>query len=256
MILQEPATSNFDLHFKLLRVPVRVHPGFWITSVLLNLGPQIDPLAFALDIAAVFISILVHEFGHALASRYFGERHNSVILYSMGGLCVHGDLDAKRWPQIWILLWGPFAGFILGGILFGVRYALYRASVNVPEVLDGAIIYAIFINLIWGLVNFVPVFPLDGGQIMRAILIWNPSWAGELRTFTLSAIVGGVTAVLALALHLRFGTGLLTPIFFGALAYQNFQLRRQMLAMGEYGYREHNPPREAWEQDADWWKKK
>ena len=105
MLIQEPAKTNFDLNFSLFRVPVRIHPGFWIVSVLLNATHNIVPLTFSISIAILFISILVHEFGHALSSRYFGERRNYVILYSMGGLCVHQDLVARKGQRIWTILW-------------------------------------------------------------------------------------------------------------------------------------------------------
>ena len=84
MLLGEPPESQYDLHFSLLGIPVRVHPYFWLVSVLMGWN-QGDAKLALLWVAAVFVSILVHEMGHALVIRYYGWSPR-VTLYSFGGL--------------------------------------------------------------------------------------------------------------------------------------------------------------------------
>ena len=87
MLLGEPNQTDFDVHFQCFGIPVRIHPGFWAISALLSLPAGREPipvLGFAL---AIFLSILIHELGHALAFRKCGIQSH-VVLYHFGGLAV------------------------------------------------------------------------------------------------------------------------------------------------------------------------
>ena len=84
------APTAYDLRFRLLGVPVRIHPLFWLVACLLG-GPWLEGRWGAgyllLWVACVFVSILVHELGHVLAGRAFGARGH-ILLYSFGGLAI------------------------------------------------------------------------------------------------------------------------------------------------------------------------
>ena len=85
-----PSPTPYDLKFRLLGIPVRVNPFFWALAAFLGWNSE-SGLVFLnrilVWIACVFISILVHEFGHVFAGRLFG-RESNIILYSFGGLAV------------------------------------------------------------------------------------------------------------------------------------------------------------------------
>ena len=95
MILGEPRPTRFDLNFSLMGFPVRVHPAFFILPLLLGAG--FTGLAYQIGLNAgvillvlavvFFVSILVHELGHALAFRYYGYPCR-IMLYWMGGLAI------------------------------------------------------------------------------------------------------------------------------------------------------------------------
>ena len=98
MLLAEPPRTAYDLHFRLLGIPVRITPFFWVASVLLgwNLAQGFSAqsqgelsvgVALIIWTLAVLLSILVHEFGHALAFRLFGVE-SDVVLYHFGGLAI------------------------------------------------------------------------------------------------------------------------------------------------------------------------
>ena len=72
MLLFEPPPSPGDVHFRLFGVPVRVHPFFWLTTVLMGLNPKggTPPAELLIWVAVVFVSILVHEFGHVALIRH------------------------------------------------------------------------------------------------------------------------------------------------------------------------------------------
>ena len=93
MLLADPQPTPFDLRFRLFRTHVRIHPLFWLIAVMLGWGythlhrPATGNIVgdLALWVGCVFVSILVHEFGHALTGRLFGS-HAHIVLYGFGGL--------------------------------------------------------------------------------------------------------------------------------------------------------------------------
>ena len=93
-MIGEPAPTQADLHFRAFGVPVRVHPWFWVIALLLGLGggERADPMETVIWVAVVFVSILVHELGHAFPQRFYGG-HPRITLYSFGGLASCDDCD-------------------------------------------------------------------------------------------------------------------------------------------------------------------
>ena len=91
MFLSEPGRTSYDLEFSCFGFPVRVHPAFFIMPLLLGRGlitPEVNTgVGLVLVTAIFFVSILVHELGHALAFRYYGLP-SRIVLYWMGGLAI------------------------------------------------------------------------------------------------------------------------------------------------------------------------
>jgi Zn-dependent protease len=230
MLLGEPSPSQGDLHFRLFGFPVRVTPYFWLGTVLLNLGrDRVDPLDLAVWVVVVFLSILVHEMGHAIVQQYFGG-HPWITLYGFGGLASCNDCDRRPRSQILISFAGPFAGFFLAGFVVSILYALQRiVSFEwywIPvkwkpfesPTLNLFILYLLYVNIVWGLVNLLPIYPLDGGQIARQLFsLWNPR-TGTLQSLQLSAGTAALMAAYGLLNH-----DIYVALMFGFLAYGNFQ---------------------------------
>ncbi len=201
--------EQLTLHFRLNRIPVSVEPWFWLTTVLLAGGIQ-GPF-LAVWVIVVFVSVLVHELGHALTSRYYGSNPR-IRLHAFGGLA-YRDRPLSRWRSVAVSLAGPGAGFLLGGIIWAVHHALPPLTPGM-EFLLSALERA---NLGWGLVNLAPVLPLDGGHVMEQVLrIRDTPKARKI-----SAVVGGGLAVIALV------QGWFSlAILFGFLAASNVQQLR------------------------------
>ncbi len=230
MFLSEPPPTQADLHFRIFGFPVRVHPLFWLVTILLSMGgsERVDPLMALIWVVVVFVSILVHELGHAVVQQYFGG-HPWITLYSFGGLASCNDCDRRPRSQIIISLAGPLAGFFFAGFVVSILIALQRFRgfeldwVPVRWSLFGSwvdyvIWYLMFVNIAWGLVNLLPIYPLDGGQIARQLfLLWN-SRTGTIQSLYLSAGAAVLIAAYALVRH-EFYLGLM----FGFLAYGSFQ---------------------------------
>jgi Zn-dependent protease len=259
MMLQEPKSTQWDLKWTMLNVPVRVHPGFWFIALIFSFSQYLRFETVLLGVVVMFVSIMVHEFGHALCGRHYGDDENHVVLFHYAGLCVHGRGVPPRWPRIAQLLWGPLAGFILGILArFGLMLAGYQNVANpyVLYILDRLV----WINLIWSAMNLAPLFPLDGGQIMREIVHWKAPQRGDRFALTISFYTGiimvvgwlGYVAYLVSTTH-EFDFRDLWPAFlFGSLTFESYRYRQHIMEYGEMGGLEER--REAWERDPDWWK--
>lgn len=157
------------LRFQIFGFPVAVHWVFWLITALL--GGAVDassPMALQLLfiwVACVFVSILWHELGHAFMMRYFGDRHAQILLYGGGGLAM-GRSFRTRFEQVLISLAGPVAGLGLGCLVWLAASALNTKSIHVAVAMRDLL----FINIVWSLVNLLPIIPLDGGRISEALL--------------------------------------------------------------------------------------
>jgi Zn-dependent protease len=219
-----------------------------------------------LRLASVFLTVLVHEYGHGLMAKSF-HCSPSIILWGGGGLC-YSEME-RQTPQqrLAVVLMGPGAGFLLCGVVMLVVTTVFgvtpREHLSVVERLLGlpedrqdyfltllklrtdtnSLVYRnlVWINLMWGLVNLLPVWPLDGGRISEILFSYfNPS-QGARRAHILSLLVAGVLAFLAYT-----WTGdLFLTVFFAYFALVNFQILQsihQKQMMGLY-------------QDEDWWRR-
>jgi stage IV sporulation protein FB len=257
LILGEPPPSPGDLHFRLFGFPVRIHPFFWLVSLFLGIGGRDDkPVDVLIWVIVVFVSILVHELGHAFLQRYYGGRP-WITLYSFGGLASCDDCDRSPWPQIIIALAGPVAGFILAAIVFAVvaltghaigftlaagrdldslmqelmvsreinrillqpltLFAVYFEPFQ-SDVVNTVVSDLLQINIMWGILNLLPIYPLDGGRVARELFTLRDARNGMIQSLQLSAGTAALVGVYALLNQKIFMT-----LMFGFLAYGSFQ---------------------------------
>ncbi|MCA9680655.1 MAG: site-2 protease family protein [Myxococcales bacterium] len=240
MLLAEPPSTNFDVHFAVGKIPVRVHPLFWVISLVFGAmavrGAAVHVfVGMALWTAAVFVSILVHELGHAVMAKVHGWPPR-IVLYGMGGLAIYSPTRQTRKSRILIDFAGPGAGFVLGGLILaavllsGHSISLPGLPLRVgsgPDFLAGGagrlelfVIFLLYVNFFWGLLNLAPVQPLDGGGIARAVIEkFRPrdAWALSLKLGI------GVAAVLAVVGFVLWHSEFLA-IMFGWLAYNNWRM--------------------------------
>src|SRR5262249_46384256 len=172
--------------FRLGTIPVTVHPSHWLGGALIasmelntwNAGwpgrVLSDPQApgrlqtqiavVLIWVAIVFISVLFHEFGHAVAMRAF-RYHPSIQLVMLGGYTSRNVRAPLPWGRDVIpTLAAPSFGIFLGGICLPL---LRVAGGEVPKYVLGSASAA---NLFWAVFNMVPVLPLDGGRVSMALL--------------------------------------------------------------------------------------
>jgi Zn-dependent protease len=260
-VLIDPPRSHYDVHFTLFGVPVRIHPWFWVVSFLLGFQPGEGSAALLIWILVLFVSLLVHEMGHALAIRHFGWKPR-ITLYQLGGLAIYDPSESYDYsynpnqdrPLVKILIAaaGPAAGFLFCGLVVGLTWLVQKPITfsfggdlgiewNVsafPSDKTKILLWdLIFINLFWGLVNLLPVFPLDGGQICMQLLESRRQEEGAIQALWISVFTGAAVAVLALA-RLGFDrNGIFVALMFGLLALQSYLFLQRMRASGYGDYR-------------------
>lgn len=220
--------TPLDLQFHLGRIPVRVHPGFWVVGALGGWNP--DDLRYTfIWIVCLFVSILIHELGHALLMEAFGWPAE-ILLYHFGGLAFPAHrFGYTSWKWIAVCLAGPCAGFaFFGVILAGVIYFRSLAWLFDPsppdELVHDAAWQLVFINLFWGLVNLAPVLPLDGGQVCRSFFDLLRLRTAESATLVVSFIVGGLMSAFFFVVLNNTFAGML----FLFLTMQNFATLQQL----------------------------
>jgi stage IV sporulation protein FB len=246
MLLLSPLPpTRYDLHFTLVRIPVRVHPLFWVMTALLgaSAGSLIGVLIW---IPAVFVSILLHELGHGLAMRRFGQVPK-IELHLGGGATTAEPFWWGNRPvtvpltpgqDVLIALAGPGAGFLLAALVIAIAaaaggtigWSLLAGFLPLPVVGFSANLGIaawiantfLWINVFWGLINLLPVSPLDGGNIARTVLLRADPWNGVRKSLRISVVTGAVVAVVGLI----FLASPLIALLFGFLAFQSWQLLR------------------------------
>ena len=213
------------MQFKLGSIPVRIQGYFFIMAAVLGANER-DPVRLLMWVAVVLVSILVHELGHALVGRLFGLAP-SIALHGMGGTTSFEPLPGRparasfgTAKNVLISLAGPFAGFAFAGALYGAELAGLRTE-NALALRALSLLFAV--NIGWGIFNLLPMLPLDGGNVMRAItraLSWRH---GDRVAHVVSLVVAIGIALYALSRSQWWS------VYLGGLfAFQNIQALRQL----------------------------
>lgn len=245
-------------NFTIFRIPVAVEPMFWLMAFIFGGGLSVfssgDPLgsliAVGVWIVALFISILVHELGHALISRKVGGATVWIRLTAMCGLAYSQGGNMTKHQRAFMSVMGPGAGFLL-------LIAIYILSVLVigPSLTWDTFLYSNFIyfteflgkfglslpysdfellkefivspvssmkfhifssffmiNFFWGMINLMPVLPLDGGHIINEYI------RSPRRVYLISA----VTAVVVGFAGIYYVNNVFLALIFGFFAFRNF----------------------------------
>ena len=186
--------TPFDLRFNLFGIPIRVHPIFWLSAAMLWWNPD-RPEIIVLATICVFVSVLIHELGHALVFRHYGWP-SEIVLYFLGGYATATRLST--WRQIWSLAAGPLAGLSFAALVFGLRIFILHSSPDLfvqHPALAEVFRILLFAGIIINLMNLVPCLPLDGGQIMAALVARYGRRGRQATILTLQISIGAAAAV-------------------------------------------------------------
>ncbi|MDX1582057.1 MAG: M50 family metallopeptidase [Thermoanaerobaculia bacterium] len=175
----------------------------------------------ALWIPVIFLSVLFHEAGHAAANAALGLGPSLIVLGGYGGFTVNRE-KRKAWQDVVVSVAGPIFSFILAGLVFVLKSQF--EFVERDPMLASLIPLLLVANIVWGIFNLLPVFPMDGGQALYGVVRYlaKPRSALLISIWS-SMILGGGLLVLGLLSGQFF-----VSIILAFLLYQNYQ-RLQMM---------------------------
>jgi len=202
------------LSFKLFGIPVGVHATFLFIALLGAMSYRGWDIAFWT--AAAFVSILAHEMGHALVASGFGAQGVSVTLYGLGGVTTYTHAGAMApWKSFIISGAGSAVGIALGGTLWlAVRSGVFD---NVGPEAMVFINSLVFTSLVWGILNWIPIVPLDGGHMVQSFIsIFSPKRA-PLISQIITWIAVAVIVPFAWTSGYRFGVIIVVMFAFSGL---------------------------------------
>jgi Zn-dependent protease len=133
--------------------------------------------------AMLFVSVLVHELGHSVVAQRFGMAVPRIVLFIFGGVSEIGGEPPSAGAEFWIAIVGPLVSFLMAAFFWEIE-----PLVGVWQPLYALAKYLALLNLILGLFNLIPGFPLDGGRVLRAI-VWKLT--GKYRRATAVAAMTG-----------------------------------------------------------------
>ena len=172
--------------FKVKGIDIKIHLTFFLILIWaayqwsISTGEGLMGAVFGIVATLLlFASVTLHEFGHSLQALKFGIVVHDITLMPMGGLARIDEIPEDPMKEIRIAIAGPLVNFIIAGVLFIIGLLLNtRAIISLDELYssigqvswNGMLAYLTMTNLLLGLFNLVPAYPMDGGRILRASL--------------------------------------------------------------------------------------
>src|SRR5215208_3344677 len=222
-------------------IDVRVHWTFLLLLAFFGFTAyrQSESLASALVtvgiIVALFVCVLLHEYGHSLEAQRLGIEIVDITLLPIGGLARLKSLPEKPWDEVKIAIAGPLVNVVLAPIFFGTALLLGGSLTTPPNILGGVqsagqvFVYLGYINVALVVFNLIPAFPMDGGRVLRGLLATR---LGPVRATDISSAVGQIFAAAFFLIGLLGGNFLLALvavfIFFGATGEAQMVRQREL----------------------------
>src|ERR1039457_1887810 len=144
----------------------------------------------ALEYLALFLIVTIHEFGHALACRQVGGTANQIVLWTLGGVA-YVNPPPRPGATLWSIAAGPLVNVALLPILY--VFDVWSGSSGLTAVApDAHKLLQMLLDIDFGLLafNMLPIYPLDGGQILRSLLWFAVGRARSLMAATIVGFIG------------------------------------------------------------------
>ncbi len=176
------------MNFIFLKIPVTFHPSFWLFLLLIAFQSGYPSLEILIILGIISFSLLFHEYGHALTALYFGQ-NPEIHLVAFGGYASYKSYGLSEKQQFLITLNGP----VFTGLLISLSYFLLKSHLFSGYYINYSLYYVMKLNMFWLVVNLIPLYPFDGGQLLRSLLIAK---LGDENGLKISLIIGNICAIL------------------------------------------------------------
>jgi Zn-dependent protease len=181
-------------------IDVNIHATFallvaWVMLTHWMPGQKLNAAIGGLTfVTAIFVCVLLHELGHALAARRFGIGTRDITLLPIGGVARLERMPEKPIQELWVALAGPTVNVVIAAILYAWLLLTHQlVPLSQLGVATGPFVERLLIvNLILIVFNMIPAFPMDGGRCVRALLALRLEYAKATR---IAAGIGQVIAV-------------------------------------------------------------
>ncbi|MDX0620815.1 CBS domain-containing protein [Sinorhizobium medicae] len=173
---------------------IRVHVTFallliWIWLTHYRIGGTVAAMEGIAFIVAVFVCVVLHEFGHIAAARRFGIKTPDITLLPIGGVARLERMPEEPGQEFMIAIAGPLVNVAIAGVLVAIlgSYTVMGQLADVEDPQSGFLARLAGVNVFLVLFNMIPAFPMDGGRVLRAALASRLSWS---RATQIAATIG------------------------------------------------------------------
>jgi Zn-dependent protease len=220
--------------FRVKGIEIRVHLTFvliliWAASrwgVTMRGGPA-GALYGVLVILLLFVCVTIHELAHSLTAKRFGVEVRNITLLPIGGISQMEEMPKKPSEELRMSLAGPLSNFIIAAVLLLLSIPLHLqaglSAERLSRVLgsmswEGLLAYLIMANIMLGLFNLLPAFPMDGGRVLRSLLAMRmdhskaTAWAaaagqGLAWVMGFIGVLSGAWTLVIIAVFIYLGAG-------------------------------------------------
>ena len=201
---------------------IRIKPMFWLFAALIGYFSSGTLVGTLVWIAVVLVSVLVHEFGHALTALAYKQKAHIQLVF-FGGSTRREGPPISLPKEFLLTLNGPLFGLALFLLSYGALFYFQ------PEgVLGYALLVSSWVNAFWSIINLLPILPMDGGHLMRIILEGIFGAKGTSYAMFASLIIGGGLAIAGFAMGY-----FLVGAIFGLFAFESFRSWKVMRDINE-----------------------
>jgi Zn-dependent protease len=236
-----PSLRNGSVHlFRFAGVDLFLHWSWFLVAAfeINNRAKTYSSLTWnVLEYLALFIIVMLHEYGHALACRQVGGTANRIVLWPLGGVA-YVDPPPRPGATLWSIAAGPLVNVALLPIL--TMLGFLSRSMGWAMVMPNAhaLLRAVwFINLSLLIFNLLPIYPLDGGQILRSLLWFL---LGRARSLMAATFIGfaGVAGLIVLALWIHSTWFAILSVFILMNCWRGLQQARVLSRLAKLPRRE------------------
>lgn len=214
--------------FRFAGISVWLHWSWLIAAVWIMSRPRTgysDPIWKGIEYLTLFAIVLLHEFGHSLACRQVGGHADTIVLWPLGGVA-YVDAPQRPGAQLWSIAAGPLVNVALIPVIYYTGNILIRTG-YAPDsenfwVWLGSVRYINYLLLFF---NMLPIYPLDGGQILRSLLWFGVGPRKSLLIATPIGLLGAVGFGIYAIMHSQLFLGLIA-VFIGMNCWRTFQAVR------------------------------